>query len=50
MEEDKNKREGDTIVARIGNIYYSLKDRPKYYTKIRILIFLMAVFNGFFYG
>lgn len=44
-EEDGKKLSEGTIVARIDNIYLSIKDKPKYYTRLRILIFLIAVFN-----
>lgn len=40
-----NKSNSNTIVARIDNIYLSVKDTPKYYTKLRILIFLISIFS-----
>jgi hypothetical protein len=40
-----NPKEKGIIVARIDNIYLSIKDTPKYYSKIRILIFIISVFS-----
>jgi hypothetical protein len=40
-----NNKSANTIVARIDNIYLSIKDTPKYYTKLRFLIFIISIFS-----